>query len=48
MAVLHFDEDDVFTVAQLLEDPGTVEQHKAWRRIAWDASVSRDAFLRSL
>ena len=48
VAVLKFDADDVFTGAQLFEDPGIVEQHKAWRRIAWDASVSRDEFLRSL
>ncbi|GAA0544312.1 DUF6879 family protein [Actinomadura livida] len=48
VAVLHFDADDAFIGAELIDEPETVEQHQAWRRIAWDASLSRDEFMRSL
>ncbi|MBO2456544.1 DUF6879 family protein [Actinomadura violacea] len=48
IAVLHFDDEDQLLGAELLDDPTTIEQHQAWRDIAWKTSVSRDEFLRSL
>jgi hypothetical protein len=36
------------SVPNWVDDPETVERHRAWRRIAWDASLSRDEFLRGL
>lgn len=48
VAVLRFDDEDRLLGAELLTDPAAVEQHRAWRDIAWKASASRDEFLRSL
>jgi hypothetical protein len=48
VAVLHFDDDDRFIGAELVDDAALVEQHQRWRDVAWKASVSRDEFLRSL
>lgn len=48
VAVLGFDKNDQFVGAYILDDPDVVQRHRAWRRIAWDASVSREEFLRSL
>jgi hypothetical protein len=48
VAILRFDDDDVFIGAELLDNPATVEQHIRWRDIARNASVSRDEFIRSL
>lgn len=48
VVVLHFDADDRFIEAELRTDPATIEQHRRWQAIAWNASVSRDEFLQAL
>lgn len=48
VAVLHFDDDDAFVGAELLDDDGTAAQHREWRAIAWKASTGRDEFVRGL
>ncbi|GLZ15797.1 hypothetical protein Acsp04_60320 [Actinomadura sp. NBRC 104425] len=48
VAVLRFDNDDRLLGAELFDDAATVEQHQRWRDIAWEASVSRAAFLKIL
>ncbi|MQY07502.1 DUF6879 family protein [Actinomadura macrotermitis] len=47
-AVLHFDGDDAFVGAELIDDAATIEQCRQWRETAWKASVSREEFMRSL
>ncbi|WP_067797141.1 DUF6879 family protein [Actinomadura formosensis] len=48
VAVLRFDDEDRLLGAELLDAPAIVEQHQAWRDIAWKASATRAEFLRSL
>ncbi|GAA2432076.1 hypothetical protein GCM10010191_52500 [Actinomadura vinacea] len=48
VAVLRFDDDDAFVGAELLDDSATIAQHQQWRRIAWEAAVSRDEFADAL
>lgn len=44
LALMHFDDDDRFTGAQLIEDATMIAQHNYWRDAAWHHAVRRDDF----
>lgn len=48
VVILHFDADDAFAGAEVTDDPATVARHRAWRQVAWEHALTREAFLRSL
>ncbi|MGH3525928.1 MAG: DUF6879 family protein [Pseudonocardiaceae bacterium] len=44
LARMHFDDDDVFLGAEIIEDPREVVQHNYWRDMARHYAVRRDDF----
>lgn len=44
LALMHFDDDDRFTGAQILDDAAVIVQHNYWRDAAWHHAVRRDDF----
>lgn len=46
---LHFnDQDDTFVGAETIDDQAVLQQHQAWREIAWQHAQPLDAFVSSL
>jgi hypothetical protein len=44
LALLHYDDEDRFLGAEIVEDPEEVAQHRAWRDLAWRRAVRRENF----
>ena len=41
---MHFDDEDAFLGAELIEDPVEIVQHNYWRDAAWHRAARRDDF----
>ncbi|WP_436757831.1 DUF6879 family protein [Streptosporangium sp. V21-05] len=48
IALLHFDDDDRLLGAEVITDSSRIEEHKAWREVAWQNSLTRQEFIESL
>jgi hypothetical protein len=44
LVVMHYDDDDQFIGAEMVEDPATIVQHNYWRDVARHYSIARDDF----
>jgi Family of unknown function (DUF6879) len=44
LALMHFDDDDRFTGAQVIEAAAAIVQHNYWRDAAWHHATRRDDF----
>lgn len=44
LALMHYDEEDRFLGAEMVENPATVAEHRAWRDTAWHRAVRREEF----
>jgi hypothetical protein len=44
LARMHYDDEDRFLGAEIIEDPQTVAQHRTWWDTAWRRAVRRDEF----
>jgi hypothetical protein len=44
LARMHFDDDDSFLGAEIVDDPAVIVAHNYWRDVAWHYAVRRDDF----
>jgi hypothetical protein len=44
LALMHFDDEDRFLGAEVVEDPNVIVQHNYWRDAAWHRATRRDEF----
>ncbi|WP_344923425.1 DUF6879 family protein [Streptosporangium oxazolinicum] len=47
LALLHLDAGDVLLGAEIITDPTVVEQHRAWRDLAWENAIALEEFVTS-
>jgi hypothetical protein len=46
VAWMHFDEQDAFLGAELIEDPAVVDRHLRWQTAVWERAIPYDDYIR--